>query len=247
MFFDKFPQFAETSSTASRPLRLNIRHHGIFESNQAIFAGAKVLDLASHDGRWSMAAVEAGASHVTGVEGRAELVKQAESTFSLYGVDASKYRFINDDMFDVLGNPVGNGIDVDVVMCLGFIYHTLRYQDLFAGIRALQPKYFLIDTAVIKHDRAMVLLHSEDPSQESAGLDHTFEVGGRLITGRPSVSALELMLDVHGFTVAKRFDWATYLADNHPEEKAVGSYREGKRVTWLCELRESTEAPPGLM
>ena len=236
MFFDRFPHFADTSSTASRPARLNIRHEGMFESNQAIFTDAKVLDLASHDGRWSMAALDAGASHVTGVEGRAELVSEAESTFSMYGVDSSRYRFINDDMFDVLHDPVGNGIDVDVVMCLGFIYHTLRYQDLFAGIRALKPKYFLIDTAVIKHDKAMVLLHSEDSSKESAGLDHTFQVGGRLITGRPSESALQLMLDVHGFTVTKRFDWAAYLAENHPTEKTVGSYRDGKRVTWLCEL-----------
>jgi 16S rRNA G966 N2-methylase RsmD len=244
MFFDRFPQFAETSSTASRPARLNIRHHGMFEANQPIFQGAKVLDLASHDGRWSMAALDAGASHVTGVEGRPELVKEAESTFSLYGVDASRYRFINDDMFDVLRDPVANGIDVDVVMCLGFIYHTLRYQDLFAGIRALKPKYFLIDTAVIKHDKAMVLVHSEDSSKESAGLDHTFQVGGRLITGRPSPSALELMLDVHGFTVTSRFDWATYLAENHPNNKTVASYRDGKRVTWLCELSDSIEALP---
>ena len=183
MFFDRFPQFAETSSTASRPARLNIRHHGMFESNQAIFTDAKVLDLASHDGRWSMAALDAGASHVTGVEGRAELVSEAESTFSMYGVDSSRYRFINDDMFDVLHDPVGNGIDVDVVMCLGFIYHTLRYQDLFAGIRALKPKYFLIDTAVIKHDKAMVLLHSEDSSKESAGLGPHLP-GGRAVSHR---------------------------------------------------------------
>jgi len=236
MFFDRFPQFAKTSGTASRLERLNIRHEGMFESNQSIFADARVLDLASHDGRWSMAALDAGASHVTGVEGRAELVSEAESTFSMYGVDVSRYRFMNDDMFDVLHGPVDHGLDVDVVMCLGFLYHTLRYQDLLAGVRALRPKYFLIDTAVIKHDKAMVLLHSEDSSKESAGLDHTFQVEGRLITGRPSVSALELMLDVHGFSVAKRFDWAAFLAENHPTEKTVGSYRDGKRVTWLCEL-----------
>ena len=236
MFFDRYPHFLETSTTASKPARLNVRHQGMFESNQSIFPGARVLDLASHDGRWSMAALDAGASHVTGVEGRPELVKDAEASFSLYGVDPSRYRFINDDMFDVLRDPVNNGIDVDVVMCLGFIYHTLRYQDLFAGIRALKPKYLLIDTAVIKHDKPMVLVHSEDSSKESAGLDHTFQVGGRLITGRPSVSALELMLDAQGFTVTKRFDWFGFLEQNYPKSQSVGSYRDGKRVTWLCEL-----------
>ena len=237
MFFDKYPRFLETSTTASRPARLNLRHHGMFESNRDIFSNARVLDIASHDGRWSMAALDTGASHVTGIEGRAELVKNAEETLALYGVDPTTYRFINDDIFDVLMSPEDHGVDVDVVMCLGFIYHTLRYQDLFAGVYALKPKYFLIDTAVITTDRAMILVHREDSSKESAGLDHTFEVDGGLITGRPSVGALELMLEAHGFSITKRFDWLSYLEEHHPDNKAIASYRDGKRVTWLCEPR----------
>jgi hypothetical protein len=236
MFFDRFPRFTETSSTANNSTRLNIRHHALFESNRLIFPGARVLDLASHDGRWSMAALDAGASHVTGIEGRAELVKSAEESLSLYGVDPARYRFINDDIFDALNDSNQSGLDVDVVMCLGFMYHTLRYQDLLTRIRLLRPKYFLIDTAVITNDRPMILLNSEDSSKESAGLDHTFQVDGRLLSGRPSVSALELMLEVHGFTVTERFDWPAYLAANYPRHKAVNSYRDGKRVTWLCEL-----------
>ena len=236
MFFNQYPRFAETSSTSSRPARLNLRHHAMIESNRSIFAGAKVLDLASHDGRWTFAALDAGASHAIGVEGRPELVKNAEETFALYGVDPATFRFINDDIFEVLRAPDENGLEIDVVMCLGFIYHTLRYQDLFAGVRSLKPKHFLIDTAVISSGRPMIQVHSEDPSKESAGLDHTFQVDGRLLTGRPSVSALEVMLEVHGFTVTKRFDWPAYLEANHPKNKTVGAYREGKRVTWLCEL-----------
>ena len=236
MFFDEFPIFLETSSTASGPSRLNIRHHAMFEVNESIFPNARVLDLASHDGRWSMAALEAGASNVVGVEGRPELVKRAEENIAHYGVDPTKYRFINDDIFEVLRAPADNALDIDVVMCLGFIYHTLRYQDLFAGVRSLNPKYFLIDTAVITNERPMILIHSEDSSKESAGLDHTFQANGRLITGRPSASALELMLEAHGFKVAKRFDWPAFLAANYPKNKAVGSYREGKRITWLCEV-----------
>ncbi|MFL6179625.1 MAG: class I SAM-dependent methyltransferase, partial [Actinomycetes bacterium] len=130
MFFDEFPIFLETSSTASGRSRLNIRHHAMFESNKSIFPNAKVIDLASHDGRWTMSALEAGASHVIGVEGRPELVKRAEENIAHYGVDPTRYRFINDDIFDVLRSPADNEVDIDIVMCLGFIYHTLRYQDL---------------------------------------------------------------------------------------------------------------------
>ena len=234
MFFDDYPRFLDTSSTASNQYRLNLRHQGMFGSNAAIFAGARVLDIASHDGRWSMAALQAGAAHATGVEAGPELLSAAEETFRHYEVSPDRYRFINDDIFDVLGDPQGHGIDVDVVMCLGFIYHTLRYQELFSGVRALNPRYFLVDTAVIDHDEAMVKIRAEDVSKQSSGLDHTFTRAGRLVTGRPSVAALEILLETHGFTVTKRFDWQEFLDRDHPDAKVVDRYRDGRRVTWLC-------------
>ncbi|MGZ5400404.1 MAG: hypothetical protein ACXWDM_10360, partial [Nocardioides sp.] len=190
MFFDEYPRFLDTSSTASNKKRLRMRHHAIFGSHAEIFPGARVLDIASHDARWSMAALHAGAAHTTGIEANRDLLKAAEETFQHYDVAPDTYRFINDDVFDVLGDPLAHELDVDLVMCIGFIYHTLRYQDLFAGVRALNPRYFLVDTAVILAEQPMVKLFSEDVSKESSGLDHTFTREGRLITGRPSIPAL---------------------------------------------------------
>ena len=234
MLFDDYPRFLDTSATASNRKRLRLRHRAMFGSNAEIFTGARVLDIASHDGRWSMAALQAGAAHATGIEANPDLLKSAEETFEHYDVPRDTYRFVNDDIFDVLGDPGGHEIDVDVVMCIGFIYHTLRYQELFSGVRALNPRHFLVDTAVILDDEPMVKLFSEDVSKESSGLDHTFARAGRLVTGRPSVPALEMLLETHGFTVVKRFDWQGFLERHHPEAKVVGSYREGRRVTWLC-------------
>jgi len=235
MFFDDHPRFLETSTTASNPKRLNMRHTAIFEANKAIFPGARVLDIASHDGRWTMASTRMGAAHTTGIEVSPALVKAAEETFTSYAVDPATYRFINDDVFDVLADPSGHQIDVEVVMCLGFIYHTLRYPELFAGFRALRPRHLLIDTAVILSAEPMIKLNVEDTSKQSAGDDHSFALGGQLLTGRPSVPALELMLQVHGFRVVKRFDWASFIDDHHPTVRTVEAYRTGRRVTWLCE------------
>lgn len=234
MFFDDYPRFLDTSSTASNKKRLKLRHRAMFISNAEIFRGARVLDIASHDGRWSMAALKAGAAHTTGIEANPELVRSAEETFRHYGVAPDDYRFINDDVFDVLGDPRQHEVDVDVVMCIGFIYHTLRYQDLFSGVRALDPRHFLVDTAVILDDEPMVKLFSEDVSKESSGLDHTYTRAGRLVTGRPSIPALEMLLETHGFNIEKRFNWQGFLGNKHPDAKVVGSYREGRRVTWLC-------------
>ena len=235
MFFDNYPRFLETSQTGNNPRRLGIRYLGIFEANKHIFPGAKVLDIASHDGRWTLAANVNGAAHTTGIEFSPRLVQHALENLELYKVDPETYRFITGDVFDVLRNPEAHEIDVDVVICLGFIYHTLRYQDLFSGVRRLNPKYFLIDTQVLLSEEPIVEVFLEDTAEEKTGSDHSFDVEGQLLSGRPSVSALELMLNAHGFKVAERFDWPAFIAKRFPNSGSVNKYKAGQRVTWLCE------------
>ncbi len=53
-FFGKYPRFLETSGTASKPDRLNLRYEAMIQANCDILEGARVLDIASHDGRWSL-------------------------------------------------------------------------------------------------------------------------------------------------------------------------------------------------
>src|SRR5918993_4504345 len=81
-FFDDYPAFCGTGRTAAIPRRLNLRHRAIIEANQDILARARVLDLASHDGRWSFAALEAGATQRSGVEGSPRPVVPPIRTFS---------------------------------------------------------------------------------------------------------------------------------------------------------------------
>lgn len=54
-FFDTYPRFYETSTTGPISNRLNKRYRALIEANEAIICGKSVLDLASHDGRWSFA------------------------------------------------------------------------------------------------------------------------------------------------------------------------------------------------
>jgi hypothetical protein len=70
VFAEEYPRFMEVSELVPKPERMNERYEALFESNRDIFDGARVLDLASHDGRYSFAALKAGAVHVTGVEVR---------------------------------------------------------------------------------------------------------------------------------------------------------------------------------
>jgi hypothetical protein len=142
-FFEQFPRFYRTSQTAATTERLNLRYEAIFGENRDIFAGASVLDLASHDGRWSLAALATGARSVTGIEARPELVKAATENLGAYGYGADHARFVTGDVHQVLNTQ---DFDADVVLCLGFLYHTLRYNELLSGIRRTNARYLIIDT-----------------------------------------------------------------------------------------------------
>ena len=146
MFAEDYPRFMEVSELTPQPERTNERYEALFASNRDIFDGARVLDLASHDGRYSFAALKTGAAHVTGVEVRESLVHKAQETFAFYGQDPETYRFVCGDIFEVLAREK---FDVDVVLCLGFLYHTYRHTELMYRLHHLAPKHLILDTMVV--------------------------------------------------------------------------------------------------
>ena len=75
-------------------MRLNQRHRALIQSNAAVIAGRRVLDIASHDGRWSLAASMAGAEYVLGIEARQHLAEAARDNMREYGVPAGKVEFV---------------------------------------------------------------------------------------------------------------------------------------------------------
>lgn len=240
MFFDDYPLFYETSETASSATRLNLRHQAMIEANRDILDGARVLDLASHDGRWSFAALKAGAAHVTGVEARRPLVENANKTFAEYGVPTDRYSFVQGDMFRVLAEQE---FDVDVVMCLGFIYHTLRYGELFRGIMDAKPRHCIIDTKVILGDEPLVRLNVNRTGVQSNAAKDQLTHNRRAIAGWPSVPALKLMLEVYDIDVEEQYDWPKLLEGHPPDTlRAAGDYHTGNRVTLRCSTRRP-EAP----
>ena len=85
-FFDGYPAFYQSSRTGSHPNRLNARYQALIESNRDIIEGGRILDIASHDGRWSFAALHAGAEHVVGIEARSGLVERATEAMDTYGI-----------------------------------------------------------------------------------------------------------------------------------------------------------------
>lgn len=234
MFFDDHPEFLETSTTAASKGRLNLRHLAIIEEHRDVLDGARVLDIASHDGRWSFAALQAGAAHVTGIEGRDHLVSRANETFASKSIDPSRFHFIHGDAHDTLTTGVGT---FDVVMCLGFLYHTLRYPELFAGIRATGARHVVIDTRVFPGGARVVRLIKNPQDIDSMAVEDRFSYQGKTLVGTPTVSAVVHMLDTYGFDVVSQPDWARIRREN-PKITKAKQYERGERVTMLAVAKD---------
>jgi hypothetical protein len=231
-FFDRFPRFYRTSSTAPETARLNLRYEAIVAENRDIFAGASVLDLASHDGRWSLAALATGARSVTGIEARPELVRGATKNLSEYGYGADRARFITGDVHQVLNTQE---FDVDVVLCLGFLYHTLRYNELLNGIRRTNARHLIIDTfsPYMMAPVPNVNVITEYADQEGRAATDAYTHGPAVLVGLPNLAAIRTMLGAYGYHVERLSDWAGLLRDN-PTTEDLGDYANQKRITARC-------------
>ena len=240
MFADDYPRFIEVSGLKKpKPNRMNQRYEALFAANRDVFEGARVLDLASHDGRWSFAALKTGAAHVTGIEVRAAFVEKARDTFAYYGQDPETYRFVCGDVFEVLAREK---FDVDVVLCLGYLYHTYRHTELMHRIHDLAPSHLIMDTRVVRGSQPVFRVFLENnpdaplnAAREAYSLD-------RVLVAHPTMPALEMLLAAYGFETEDRYDWAGRLA-RLPRAGGLTDYRRGNRVTLRCRARSSAIAP----
>ncbi|HEU5035367.1 MAG TPA: class I SAM-dependent methyltransferase [Nocardioides sp.] len=227
-FFEDRPRFFETSATSSYPWRLNLRHAAIFAEHADLFPGARVLDIASHDGRWSLAALDAGAESVIGIEARPDLVANAQANLAAYGHEG-RAQLVAGDVFEVLADERP---EVDLVLCLGFLYHTLRHTELFTRIRQTGARHVIVDTEVHRSPEPVVRLADEHVDREGNAVADAFTYGDTVLTGRPTLAALELVARTQGYAVERLSDWDGLLRDN-PEADQVRDYRIGRRATVL--------------
>lgn len=231
MFFDDYPLFFDTSQTTATRGRLNLRYEAIFAENRDIFAGAKVLDIGSHDGRWSLAALACGAESVIGIEARPDLIEHSIRTLDHYGYGSDRCRFIAGDVYQAFAD---NEFDVDVVLCLGFLYHTLRYNELLHGIRKANPKHVIFDTTsnLMTGRSPAVAIRRETGMKERNAVVDGYTFGDVVLVGQPNLRAIAKMMYAYRFAVDGISDWSGVLRDN-PELAASGEVEDYKREVRL--------------
>jgi hypothetical protein len=250
-FFSEYPRFYSTSQTSAIPDRLNARYQAIILANRKIIAGKRLLDIGSHDGRWSFAALQAGAQHVTGIEPREELVDNAVSNMQAYGIGESAYAFIKDDVFNFLRS---NTNKIDVILCLGYFYHTIQHVELAKLMADTQARHIILDTEIFptptpyrssptpdqfkersaKEDNFVIQLIKDPVAQEMMATEDAFTEYGMTIVGRPSVGAIHLIFEHFGFDV-QEMNWDSLIEQS---AEGLNDYQEGWRKTFLCSRKQ---------
>ncbi|WDE09257.1 class I SAM-dependent methyltransferase [Thalassomonas viridans] len=137
-----------SSKVLAHANRLNWRANVLLGQNKQYFKGKRVLDLASHDGRFSYAALQTGAEYVKGVEGRPESVDKANENMRSLGIPAEKYDFEAGDLVEYLAG-VQPG-EFDVILCFGVFSHLIYQFEVIKEIKRINPDLFILDTWIIR-------------------------------------------------------------------------------------------------
>lgn len=140
--------FLESSVVNALAQRLNWRVEVLVARNRQAIVGKRVLDLASHDGRFSYAALACGARCVVGVEGREKHVHNARRNLQSFGFDSSRYEFVAGDLVEFLRNVKTN--EFDTIFCFGVFSHLIEQVEVLREVRRIAPEHFILDTFVAR-------------------------------------------------------------------------------------------------
>jgi SAM-dependent methyltransferase len=176
--------------------------------------GKRVLDLGSNAGWWSLAAIEAGANFVLGVDGRQMHIDQANLVYEVKGVDPSRYRF---ELGNIFTHDLGQ---FDVVLCLGLMYHIAKPLELFELFSRVGAAFVLIDTHVSLIPRSAFRVSRETLESPRNAVDYETT----LIPSREAVGDLAAQF---GFQCAS-------LAQNVENWTGMQDYKEKTRAMFLC-------------
>jgi SAM-dependent methyltransferase len=186
--------------------------------------GRRVLDLGCNAGYWSLAAIEAGADFVLGVDGRQMHLDQANLVFEAKGIDRERYRF-------ELGNIFEHRFaeQFDVVLCLGLMYHIAKPLELFEVMAGVGASLLLIDTTVTLIPASAFRVAHED-SLENPRNAVDFEVV--LVPSRQAVIDL-----------AAQFGYETVpLAQHITDYTGMSDYQSKQRAAFICAKGVSLQA-----
>ena len=142
------------------------RYEQIIGQNRALLHNAGVLDLMSGEGLCSLAALDAGAAYVVGVDPRPARIASAERAFAKHAVPVSSYRFVVMEIMPALYDTDPEAFDV--IIARG-VLERIDLREFFSRLRYLRPKHVILDTVVTVGNGALVRYAWRDVRDFSSG------------------------------------------------------------------------------
>ncbi len=230
-FFDFLrskPAYKDRKFTLSR---LNTRREFIVEPFRQELKGARVLDLAAHDGRWSYALADTDPQFVHGIEGRQALVDQFDS----YPDDHRKelVRLEQGEVFEVLERMIAKSRNFDVIACFGFFYHITDHYRLLTMMHRLKPKLIIIDGEFMLAKAPIVTFGRERPDNELNTLERVPDQE-MVMVGTPSRRWMWSAAETLGYDL-EWIDWKKLPVDQRHGVRDY--YRQGPKRRGTVALR----------
>jgi len=148
---------------------LNGRVDTLLARHTDVIQDCRVLDLASHMGTLSYAALQLGARQVHGVDTEEAMIRKGENLFNQMEVRPDTYRFEVKDVFDFLETCEPDSFDT--VLCFGLLYYVMEPFRLLKLMERVAGKGILLDTFTARY----AALQGKDAQQYQHLKDETFE------------------------------------------------------------------------
>jgi hypothetical protein len=133
----------------------------------------------------------------------------------------------------------------DLVLCLGFLYHTARHVELLHLIRETDAPALIVDTALLPRPGILSAIRLDAVAHPSAGYSTTGVHGGKMLVSVPTAGAVTFMLRHYGYSVVQT-DWEALIKRLGAEpdrtkprgpHNPILDYAKGERGTFLARLR----------
>ena len=207
--------------------RMNLRHKHLIEPHRQDFEGAQVLDLGSHDGRWSYALAGAGAQSVYGIEGRAELIEK----YTEFPAAPFKDRVTLKcgDFIAELDRLIAQGETFDVVACFGVYYHTMQHYRMLLQMVALKPKLIIVDSIFSRATEPLIVV-AREPTDNKRNTIAQVDNQRVAPIGRVSRPAMRIMAASVGYSM-QQIPWKVPQKQRKPVADYFSRFEDRVRLT----------------
>lgn len=226
-FFDRYDRFVvrgEETGAAQDPVRFRHRYEAIISRNRELFQDARVLNIHSGDGRWCMAALNAGAVHVVGVEHSRRPVEAAKAIFTEYGIAPESYQFVNSEINAALRTMTPEAFDLVVCQQL---FQLSDPRVLFGHIHSLRPKHVILDTDISRGEGPIVRFTAK--LRDESAPKGTRRYGSILTT--PNHELITFLCEYFGFRW-RLIDWRSM---GITDWTGVHDYERDRRRTYVLD------------